>query len=111
MVLAHLNHYVDMDDQVSVVLSALAVVGDGKLVSGVNGEVRRRPGGGDGFLHSGLGPYLLGGHGIFVIVPDCILVIVVFIVTDIVAISGALFTIFCRMREGNMIANLDINMK
>jgi hypothetical protein len=96
-----LNHYVDMVDHVSIVLSALAVVGNDKLVGGVHGEVRRRPGGGEGhlscsswLLHGGLGPYLLKGHGIFVTVPDCIVVIVVFIVAIIDAIGGALFTIF-----------------
>jgi hypothetical protein len=34
-----------MDDHISVVLDALAVVGNGKLVRGVNGEVCQRPGG------------------------------------------------------------------
>jgi hypothetical protein len=116
--LTHLNNSIDVDDHVSVVFNALAAVGNSELVSGVNWEVHLRPGGREGhlscgsrFLCGGLGPYLLGGHGVFAVVPDCIVVVVVFVIIVVVAIGGALFTVFWRTREGNMLDNLDIKMK
>ncbi len=81
-VLTLVDHSIDLDDHASVVLRALTVVGDGKLVGGVDGEIRQWPAGKRG--HCGGGGRLLcaghmlcllgGGHGIFVIVPDLIVV-------------------------------------
>jgi hypothetical protein len=80
-----------VDDHVSKVLNALVVVGDAELVGEVNGEVRRRPGGGEGclsygggFLHGGLGPYLLGGHGGFVVVPDCVFAAIIIVIVTLI---------------------------
>ncbi len=98
-----------MNDHISEVLSALEVVGNSKHVGGVGGEVQRQ-------LWQWISlwrPYLLGGHGVFAVIPDCIVVIVIVVLVRIlvVVLDDVLFTVFERKREGNMLDNLDIIMK
>jgi hypothetical protein len=98
VVLALADHSIDRDDHVHIVLRALTVVGNGELVGGVDGEVRRWPGGrrghrggGGGLLCASRVLCLLGGHGVFVVVPDPVVVPDLIVVDVVVAVGGALF--------------------
>ncbi len=87
-VISLIQVFIDVDDHISKVLSALAVVGYAVLVCGVNGEIQWRTGGrkgchlsfGSGFLCSRLprplaSPWGIGGHGGFIVVAFVIIVV------------------------------------
>ncbi len=88
-----------MDDHVSKVLSALAVVGTAKLVGGVNGEIQRRPGGREGCRLSCGSGFLRGGHGLHLGGHAC--VVVVFVIVFFIVGNGNILGVVVQLSSSS----------